>query len=78
MGGARPVTTKKGVTEFLPYEQLTLAYRKGRPDLLIISICDIKSINRPCCIIPQIEVAKLNLSSKQSDRQKMKYWMLEA
>ncbi len=34
------------------------------------------SINRPCCVIPHVECAKLNYSKKSNERNSMKFWFL--
>ena len=60
----------------IPYNLLELNYLRGRPDCLHITVSDVTSINRPCCVIPKIECAKFNHSSDKNKRKTLKFWLL--
>ena len=53
-----------------------MTYLRGRPDCLHITVSDVNSINRPCCVIPKIECAKFNHSSDNNKRFFLKFWLL--
>ena len=69
-------SVKTGMENCLPYELLQLTYLRGRPNMLNITMSDMSSINRPCCVIPKIECAKFNHSSDSSKRKGLKFLLL--
>ena len=67
---------KTGLEKCYPYDLLQLSYMRGKPDCLDITVSDMTSINRPCCVIPKIECANDNFSADNAKRKKMLFWLL--
>ena len=67
---------KTGLDKCYPYDLLELTFLRGRPDSLNITLSDMTSINRPCCVIPKREFAKFNHSTDISKRKALQFWLL--
>ena len=67
---------KTGLDKCYPYDLLELSFLRGRPDTLNITLSDMTSINRPCCVIPKRECAKLCHSTDVIKRKALQFWLL--
>ena len=67
---------KTGLDKCYPYDLLELSFLRGRPDSLNITVSDMTSINRPCCVIPKRECATFNHSTDVIKQKALQFWLL--
>ena len=70
------IKEKTGLDKCYPYDLLELKYLRGRPNSLKITVSDMTSINRPCCVIPKRECVTFNHTTDVVKRKKLQFWLL--